>query len=572
MAYLDHAATTPMLEEVIAAMSATMTRVGNPSSLHTSGRQARRTVEEAREQLADALGARPSEVIFTSGGTEADNLAVKGIFLARKAAEPSRRRVLVSAVEHHAVLDSADWLVDHEGAELVVLPVDETGTVLPRTLSAAIADDPAGVAVISVMWANNEVGTVQPIAELAAIAREHGIPFHTDAVQAAGVLPVSFAESGVDAMTVTGHKLGGPYGTGALLLGRAVACSPVLHGGGQERDVRSGTIDTPGVVGFATATALAVSRRDQTAARLTELRLALLAGIRQVVPDAVLNGHPVRRLPGNLHLSFAGCEGDSLLMLLDARGIECSTGSACSAGVSQPSHVLLAMGADQARARGSLRLSLGHTSTMTDVHAVIEAIGPAVERARRAGMANGAGPSGSSSAPQPADTDVPGPAWSSRIWPDGRDEGAGRDERRGRLGGRRGPRGGCRLGRHRRAPGAVPAARHVADRRPGLLLGGGFPRRPPGRRRTGYPVLRMGFRRALPGRGDRRLRGRVPGRQHPQPVPALQREDQVLRTAGPGARARLRRRGHRPPRPAGRRACCPARWTGPRISPTCWRC
>ena len=389
MAYLDHAATTPMLEEVIAAMSATMARVGNPSSLHSSGRQARRTVEESREQLADALGARPSEVIFTSGGTEADNLAVKGIFLARRAELPARRRVLISAVEHHAVLDSAGWLVQHEGAELVVLPVDETGTVLPQTLSAALADDPASVAVISVMWANNEVGTVQPIAELATIAREYGIPFHTDAVQAAGVLPVSFADSQVDAMTVTGHKLGGPYGTGALLLGRGVACSPVLHGGGQERDVRSGTIDTPGVVGFATATALAVSRRDQTATRLTELRLALLDGIRREVPDAVLNGHPVRRLPGNLHLSFAGCEGDSLLMLLDARGIECSTGSACSAGVSQPSHVLLAMGADEARARGSLRLSLGHTSSKADVQAVVEAIGPAVERARRAGMANG---------------------------------------------------------------------------------------------------------------------------------------------------------------------------------------
>jgi cysteine desulfurase len=398
MAYLDHAATTPMLEEVIAAMSATMARVGNPSSLHSSGRQARRTVEESREQLADALDARPSEVIFTSGGTEADNLAVKGIFLARRAELPTRRRVLISAVEHHAVLDSADWLVQHEGAELVVLPVDETGTVLPQTLSTAIADDPASVAVISVMWANNEVGTVQPIAELAAIAREHGIPFHTDAVQAAGVLPVSFAESGVDAMTVTGHKLGGPYGTGALLLGRAVGCSPVLHGGGQERDVRSGTIDTPGVVGFATATALAVSRRQQTAARLTELRLALLDGIRTVVPDAVLNGHPTNRLPGNLHLSFPGCEGDSLLMLLDAKGIECSTGSACSAGVSQPSHVLLAMGADEARARGSLRLSLGHTSTMADVQAVVEAIGPAVERARRAGMANGAVPSASPTA------------------------------------------------------------------------------------------------------------------------------------------------------------------------------
>lgn len=378
-----------MLEEAIIAMSAAMAQVGNPSSLHTSGRRARRIVEESRERLATALGARPSEVLFTSGGTESDNLAVKGIFLARHSENPARRKVLISAIEHHAVLDSAQWLVDHEGAELVLLPVDERGTVIASTLSAAIAEDPDAVAVISVMWANNEVGTVQPIAELARIAHQYGIPFHTDAVQAAGVLPVYFAESGVDAMTVTAHKLGGPYGTGALLLGRGVACAPVLHGGGQERDVRSGTIDTPGVVGFATATELAVTRRDTTAARLAGLRDTLVAGVLEAVPDAVLNGDPVSRLPGNAHLSFPGCEGDSLLMLLDARDIECSTGSACSAGVAQASHVLLAMGADERRARGSLRLSLGHTSTAEDVRAVIEAIGPAVERARRAGMASG---------------------------------------------------------------------------------------------------------------------------------------------------------------------------------------
>ncbi|MEO9236859.1 MAG: cysteine desulfurase family protein, partial [Jatrophihabitantaceae bacterium] len=389
--YLDHAATTPMLEPVIAAMSATMAQLGNPSSLHSSGRQARRVVEESRERLAAALDARPSEVIFTSGGTEADNLAVKGIYLSRHAENPSRRRVLVSAVEHHAVLDSADWLVEHEGAELLALPVDELGTVRPSVLAEVIAEDPAAVAVISIMWANNEVGTVQPIAELAAIAGEYGIPFHTDAVQAAGVLPVSFAESGVDALTVTGHKLGGPYGTGALLLGRGVACTPIMHGGGQERDVRSGTIDTPGVVGFATATELAVANRPALAARLGLLRSSLLDGILAAVPDAVLNGDPVHRLPGNVHLSFTGCEGDSLLMLLDAKGIECSTGSACSAGVAQPSHVLLAMGADEARARGSLRLSLGHTSTEADVAAVVEAIGPAVERARRAGLASASG-------------------------------------------------------------------------------------------------------------------------------------------------------------------------------------
>jgi cysteine desulfurase len=392
MPYLDHAATTPMLEEVIAAMSAAMTSsangvVGNPSSLHTSGRRARRVVEESRERLAGALDARPSEVIFTSGGTESDNLAVKGIYLARRAADPGRRKLLVSSVEHHAVLDSAQWLVEHEGAELVLLPVDSYGVVRPDTLAAAIADNPAAVALVSVMWANNEVGSVQPIAELADIAHAYGIAFHTDAVQAVGALPISFAGSGVDAMTVTAHKIGGPYGAGALLLGRGVTCVPVLHGGGQERDVRSGTLDSPGVIGFSLATELAVTRRAEHAARLTGLRSTLIAGVQAAVPDAMLNGHPVHRLPGNAHLSFPGCEGDSLLMLLDARGIECSTGSACSAGVAQPSHVLLAMGADEQRARGALRLSLGHTSTEQDVQTVVEAIGPVVERARRAGAA-----------------------------------------------------------------------------------------------------------------------------------------------------------------------------------------
>jgi len=298
--------------------------------------------------------------------------------------------VLISAVEHHAVLDSAHWLVEHEGAELVPLRVDSDGVVQPATLVAAIAEDPGAVALVSVMWANNEVGSIQPISELVEIAHAYGIAFHTDAVQATGTLPVSFAASGVDAMTVTAHKIGGPYGTGALLLGRGVACVPVLHGGGQERDVRSGTLDTPGVVGFSLAAELAVSRRDATAVRLSGLRTALVDGVLAEVPDAVLNGHPVHRLPGNAHLSFPGCEGDSLLMLLDARGIECSTGSACSAGVAQPSHVLLAMGADEQRARGALRLSLGHTSTEQDVWTVIEAIGPVVERARRAGAVSSA--------------------------------------------------------------------------------------------------------------------------------------------------------------------------------------
>jgi cysteine desulfurase len=382
MVYLDHAATTPLLPEAIEAMTAELARVGNPSSLHASGRRARRVVEESREAIAEAMGARPSEVVFTSGGTEADNLALKGVFWARRAADPARTRVLISAIEHHAVLDSADWLAEHEGATVETLPVDEYGRVLPETLRAAIERDPGSVAVVSVMWVNNEVGTVQPVEELSAIAREHGIPFHTDAVQATPQLPVRFT---TDAMTITGHKIGGPVGVGALLLAKGLDPVPVLHGGGQERDVRSGTLDAPAIAAFAAAVRVAVAQRASEAERLARLRDDLIARIHKEVPGAVLNGDPLDRLPGNVHFSFPGCEGDALLMLLDARGIECSTGSACSAGVAEPSHVLLAMGADLARARSSLRFSFGHTSTEADVEATAEAIGPVVERARRAG-------------------------------------------------------------------------------------------------------------------------------------------------------------------------------------------
>jgi len=377
-----------MLPEAIAAISAALGELGNASSLHGSGRHARRRVEESREQLAASLGARPSEVVFTAGGTEADNLAVKGIYWARRDADPRRRRVIASSVEHHAVLDAVEWLATHEGAEVTWLPVDELGSVAPSALRAALADDPDATALVTVMWANNEVGTIQPIAELAAISHEFGVPLHTDAVQAVGALPVDFAACGADALTMTGHKLGGAYGAGALLLRRDVACVPLLHGGGQERDVRSGTLDVPGAVGLALATSLAVTRQPQLAPRIARLRDSLVDGVREIVPDVAVNGHPTHRLPGIAHLSFPGCEGDSLLMLLDARGIECSTGSACSAGVAQPSHVLIAMGASVAQARGSLRFSLGHTSTAEDVAAVVEAIGPVVERARRAGLAS----------------------------------------------------------------------------------------------------------------------------------------------------------------------------------------
>ncbi len=387
--YLDHAATSVMLPEALAAMTEELGQVGNPSSLHNAGRRARRVVEESREQIAEVYGARPSEVVFTSGGTEADNLAVKGFFWARRAGDPARRRLLVPPTEHHAVLDTVHWLQDHEGAVADWLPVNHAGVVSPAELRAAIERDPASVALVSIMWANNEVGTVQPIAELAQIAAEYEIPFHSDSVQAAGQLPVSLSGTGATALTITAHKIGGPVGVGALLLARGTSPVPVLHGGGQERDVRSGTLDAPAIRAFAVAVSLAFERRNDEVKRVTALRDDLIAQVLAAVPDAVLNGAPPgpARLPGNAHFSFPGCEGDALLMLLDARGIACSTGSACTAGVAQPSHVLLAMGADEARARGSLRFSLGHSSAQADVDALGAVIGEVVERARRASAA-----------------------------------------------------------------------------------------------------------------------------------------------------------------------------------------
>ncbi|MFE7570757.1 cysteine desulfurase family protein [Streptomyces sp. NPDC057539] len=386
MAYLDHAATTPMLPEAIEAMTAQFGLAGNASSLHAAGRRARRTVEEARETLAEALGARPSEVVFTSGGTEADNLAVKGLYWSRRAADPARTRVLASPVEHHAVLDAVEWLGEHEGATVEYLPVDSYGRVRPEALREAIERDPLDVALATVMWANNEIGTILPVRELAEVAAEFDIPLHSDAVQALGQTELDFGASGLAAMTVSGHKVGGPYGIGALLLGRQYTPVPVLHGGGQERHVRSGTLDVPAIASFAVAGRLAAERREDFARDIGALRDGLIEAVRTAVPDVVLGGDPVHRLPANAHFSFPGCEGDSLLLLLDAQGIECSTGSACTAGVAQPSHVLLATGSDPDLARGTLRFSLGHTSTAADVEAVAKAIGPAVDRARSAGL------------------------------------------------------------------------------------------------------------------------------------------------------------------------------------------
>jgi cysteine desulfurase len=387
MPYLDHAATTPVLPEVADVVAAQLRSTGNPSSLHASGRAARRVIEEARETIAAALGALPTEVVFTSGGTEADNLAVKGIYWSRRAADPRRSRVLASSIEHHAVMDSVEWLGKHEYAEVEWLPVDHTGRVDLAALRHTVEADPSSVALITVMWANNEVGTLQSIRDIVEIALSYGIPVHSDAVQAVGHVPVDFAATGLDALSISGHKLGAPVGVGALLLRRDLNPVPLLHGGGQERDVRSGTLDTAGILGLATAVDIAVRRQSHEARRLAALHDSLVRVVIDAVPDAVRNGD-AEGLPTIANFSIPGCEGDSLLMLLDAYGIACSTGAACSAGVPEPSHVLLAMGISEPLVRGSLRFSLGHTSTEADVAAVANVIASVVERARNAGLVN----------------------------------------------------------------------------------------------------------------------------------------------------------------------------------------
>ena len=384
--YLDHAATTPVLPEVIEAVAAQMAQRGNPSSLHEDGRAVRRRVEEHRERLAVAIGARPGEVVLTASGTEADNLAVKGLYWARHQADPRRTRILISAVEHHAVLDPAMWLAECQGASVELLPVDHLGRVSTAALEASIAADPASVALVSVMWANNEVGTVQPVDAIAAIGRGYGVPVHSDAVQVLGQCPLDFAASGLDAVTLSGHKLGGPMGVGALIVRSEIDLVPVLHGGGQERDVRSGTVDAASVAGFALAVERAAAEQPERAAHVARLRDELVRRVLDEIDGTSLNGDPdpAGRLPGNAHISFAGCEADALLMLLDARGVSCSTGSACSSGVPEPSHVLIAMGDDQA-AVSSLRFSLGRTSTRHDVDVLLDALPGVVSRARTAG-------------------------------------------------------------------------------------------------------------------------------------------------------------------------------------------
>lgn len=402
MVYLDHAATTPMRPEAIAALTAALAVVGNPSSIHSAGQQAKRLLEESRERIAATLGADGIEVVFTGNGTEAVNLAIKGLWWRRQASAPSERprsRILVPAGEHHATLDTIEWLATHEGAVIDEVPLDGLGRLRLDLLEAELARDAASVALVSMLWANNEVGTIQPVEEVARLTARAGVPLHVDAIAAYGQLPIDVhglrrttdapRGAGLVALSVSAHKIGGPAGIGALVLDRSAAVEPLIHGGGQQRRLRSGTQDVAAAAGFAAAATAVHDRLDDDARRTSALRDRLIAGALAAVPEARLSGDPDPdgRLPGNVHLSFPGCEGDSLLFLLDAAGVAVSTGSACQAGVPEPSHVLMAMGRTESDARGALRITLGHDSTEADVQAFLAALPAAYEQAAKAGLA-----------------------------------------------------------------------------------------------------------------------------------------------------------------------------------------
>jgi cysteine desulfurase len=381
--YLDHAATSPMPPEVIAAYAEALAVVGNPASIHTQGQNAKRMLEEARERVAASVGADSVEVTFTGGGTEAVNLGIKGLWWAR--VTPERRRILVPLGEHHATVDTIEWLERHEGAVIEWIPVDALGRIDLATLEAALGDD---VALVTLLSANNEVGTIQPVAEVAALAAHHGVPVHVDAIAGYGYVPVDFHRLGVAALSISAHKIGGPVGIGALVIARGATVVPLLHGGNQQR-ARSGTQDVAGAVAFGLAASDAAGALEEHAARLRTLCDRLVAGIQDAVPSAVLRGDPTPegRLPGNAHFTFPGCEGDSLLFLLDVAGFSVSTGSACQAGVPEASHVLTAMGLSEADARGALRMTLGTRTTEAEIDALVLALPAAVERAGRAGLA-----------------------------------------------------------------------------------------------------------------------------------------------------------------------------------------
>lgn len=375
--YIDHAATTPMNPAAIAAMSNALAIIGNPSSLHADGRAVRKYVEDARDILAKHIGSAPSEIIFTGSGTEANNIAIKGIYWQRNA-EKARPVIITSSIEHQAVLEPAQWLADHEGAQHITIPVTEDGVISLDALQLLIDEHGDSIALISVMHSNNETGVLQPIADVVEIAGD--IPVHSDAIQSWGKVPFSFKDLGLFAASLSGHKVGGPIGVGVLVLRRGIDIPALIHGGGQEREIRSGTVNAPSIVALATA----ISQSNYSSHDVAALRHSFERGISHVVPDAQINGADADRLPGISSVTIPGALNETLLLLLDGEKISCSTGAACTAGVHRPSHVLEAMGLDDDSVMSTLRFSFGATSTQSDVDAVTASLADVVARARSA--------------------------------------------------------------------------------------------------------------------------------------------------------------------------------------------
>ena len=380
LAYFDHAATTPMVEPAITALNNQLKKLGNASSLHSAGRSVRKDLEQGREEIALAIDCAPSEVIFTASGTEANNLAIKGLFW--KGAKDNKKVIITSTFEHHAVMDPIIWLAEHEGAQIVGIKVDRKGFIDLTELKEAVEEHKGEVALISIMHSNNEVGTIEDIAQIVKIAGD--IPVHSDCVQSFGKVDLSFKKLGVTAATVSAHKIGGPLGVAALILKRGLDIEPILHGGGQERDIRSGTFNAPGIVAFAAAATDAVANKKERDIKIRQLKQELINTIKKNVSDIWVNGDQENCLPGIVSITFPKTDSEGLLLLLDAEGIACSTGSACSAGVQRPSHVLLAMGLTEDETTSTLRFSLSYTNTVNEIAALGAVISTVVTKSRAA--------------------------------------------------------------------------------------------------------------------------------------------------------------------------------------------
>ena len=378
--YFDHAATTPMVDAALTALNTQLKKLGNASSLHSAGRAVRKDLEAAREEIAKAINCAPSEVIFTATGTEANNLAIKGLYW--KGVKENKRVIITSTFEHHAVMDPIVWLAEHEGAQVVGVNVDSNGFIKLDELKQAVSEHEGKIALISIMHANNEVGSIQDIAEVVAIAGQ--IPVHADCVQSFGKVELSFKKLGLTAATISAHKIGGPLGVAALILKKGLDIEPVLHGGGQERDLRSGTFNAPSIVSFAAAASDAQLNRKAREVIIRELKQELIQTIKKNVSEARVNGDLEKSLPGIISITFPKTDSEGLLLLLDAEGIACSTGSACSAGVQRPSHVLIAMGLSEDETTSTLRFSLSHLNTINEIARLGSVIASVVARSKAA--------------------------------------------------------------------------------------------------------------------------------------------------------------------------------------------